>query len=461
MSTLQTGFSDTIAAVATPPGRGGIAIVRVSGTNALDILARLDPDAPGSRPPARRQVLRALYHPSTGELLDRCLVTYFAGPASYTGEDTVEIACHGGELTPNLIVDAACAAGARVALPGEFTRRAYLNGQLDLAQAEAVADLIDSRSPALRRAALHQVERGLSGRILELREMILRSEALTAYSIDFPEEDEPPVSTAHIVDAVLESKRQISAILRTAPEGEMLRRGPLVVFAGRPNSGKSSLFNAMLGVERAIVTEVPGTTRDAIEAEVVIGGYPFRLVDTAGLRTTSDRVEAIGIEVAKRYLDRADLILFCVEASSSIGQDEGEFLAIHRDVPRILARTKIDAVNEVVPLKQDPSEMVIDVSVVTGEGVDQIRKTLVKLLFGGLEVLPADHPIILHQRHARALRAASNELDDFLEAIESGVPLDLATTHLRAATGAIEDVVGLVTPDDVLGAVFSRFCVGK
>ncbi|HEX7241826.1 MAG TPA: GTPase, partial [Longimicrobiaceae bacterium] len=302
-------LADTVAAVATPPGRGAVALVRISGPAALDVLLRL---APGLReaPPARAQRLVRLAHPDTGELLDRGLAAWFPAPGSYTGEDTVEISTHGGLLTPQLVLDAALAAGARAAQPGEFTRRAYLNGKLDLLQAEAVADLIDGRSPALHRAAVHQMERGLSRRVEELRAALVEAQALLVYSIDFPEEDEPPVPPARVRAAAEEVLRRVDGLLATAPEGELLREGALVVLAGRPNTGKSSLFNALLGTERAIVTDVPGTTRDALEATVTLGGYPFRLVDTAGLRATTDRVEEIGIEVARRYLAAAQVVLF-------------------------------------------------------------------------------------------------------------------------------------------------------
>jgi tRNA modification GTPase len=452
--------ADTIAAIATPQGRGAVALLRVSGPDALRVLHRVAPAVEDVQPRAQR--LAALRHPDSGELLDRGLVTYFAAPASYTGEDTLEIATHGGVLTPQLVLDALLAAGARPAEPGEFTRRAYLNGKLDLLQAEAVADLIDGRSRALHRAAVHQMERGLSRRVSELRDALIGTEALIAYSIDFPEEDEPPVPPARIQASARDVITRIDALLATAPEGELLREGALTVLAGRPNSGKSSLFNALLGTERAIVTEIPGTTRDALEASVSVDGYPFRLVDTAGLRETADRVEGIGIEVARRYLAGADLVLFCVEAGRAVDADEQAFMANISSDRLIFVRTKTDAQEGGGEDAEDADGVVtIPVSAATGTGIEALRRALLGKAFGGILGEPGEAPLVTRERHARALRAARDEAASFLDAMDDGVPMEFAATHLREAVAALEDLVGAVSVDDVLDRVFGSFCVGK
>ena len=448
-------LSDPIVALATPPGRSAVAVIRLSGRGAFDVAGRclrpFHPDRP-------RAALRArLVHPGTDEHVDDVVAAPFPAPRSYTGEDVVEISTHGGLLVPGEAVAALVAAGARPAQPGEFTRRALLHGKLDLLQAEATADLIDAGAPAQRRRALRQLDRGLSSRLEALRGELLELEALIAYDIDFPEEDEGPVSPARVTAAWRAVRERIKALLATAPEGERLREGALLVIAGPPNAGKSSLFNALLGQERAIVTEVPGTTRDAIEASTVIAGFPFRLVDTAGLRDSDDRVEQIGIEVARRYVDAADLILFCEDHAAGSGEQYGrrrdEFLA-NLSAPVVRVTTKQD-------LATRPPPDGLPVSVVTGVGLDALRGRLAETAFGRLLALGDVEPVVTRARHRTALERALGEVEAFSAARERGVDAAATATHLRAAVGALDDLIGVVTPDDVLDRLFASFCVGK
>jgi tRNA modification GTPase len=419
----------------------------VSGAGAFALAARcLHPfhaDSP-------RTALRArLAHPETGDPIDDVLAACFPAPRSYTGEDVVEISTHGGLVVPAAAVAAFVAAGARLAEPGEFTRRAVLNGKMDLLQAEATADLIDAGSPAQRRRALHQLERGLSGRLSALRQEVLDLEGLIAYDIDFPEEDEGPVSPERVRRAWGVVRGRVAELLRTAPEGERLREGALLVIAGRPNAGKSSLFNALLGSERAIVTEIPGTTRDAIEAHAVIEGFPFRLIDTAGLRESDERVEKLGIEVSRKYLAAADLVLFCRDS-------EDDDLPVDR-APVVEVVTKRDLADR--PSTRPPDRL--SVSVVTGAGLDTLRKRLAEVAFGQLLALGDVEPVVTRARHRAALERALAELDGFSEARAAGVDAAAVATHLRAAVLALDDLIGVVTPDDVLDRVFATFCVGK
>lgn len=382
--------------------------------------------------------------------MDDCLAVCFRAPRSYTGDDLVEISTHGGLVVPAAALAALVAAGARTAAPGEFTRRAVLNGKMDLLQAEATADLIDAGSPVQRRRALQQLERGLSDRLAMLRAEILELEALLAYDIDFPEEDEGPVSPERVRAAWNVVRGRVADLLKTAPEGERLREGALLVIAGRTNAGKSSLFNALLGTERAIVTDMPGTTRDAIEAHAVIDGFPFRLVDTAGFRDSEERIERMGIEISKRYLDAADLILFCRDSEEDELPDIGT-------KPVVEVVTKHDLPNRPAgrPLA-GPS-----VSVVTGKGLAELRRRLAEVAFGRLVALGDVEPVVTRARHRAALERAVLELDSFWGARESGVDAVAAATHLRAAVLALDDLIGAVTPEDVLDRVFAAFCVGK
>jgi tRNA modification GTPase len=449
---------DTIAAIATAPGRGAVALLRVSGPSAGDMLLLICPDLNGGMPPPRLQRLVVVQHPDTGETIDRALVAWFPAPGSFTGEDTVEISTHGGRVAPQRVLDALFAAGARPALPGEFTHRALGNGKLDLLEAEALLDIIDGRSVAMHQAAVNQMEGGLSRRIGEFRAALIQVDALLAYGIDFPEEDEPPISSSVIQAAASEVLAAIDALIETSRHGELLREGALVVLAGRPNSGKSSLFNALLATQRAIVTDVPGTTRDALEADLSIDGYPFRLVDTAGIRRSEDTVERLGIEVARRYLGAAQIVLFCTEGDGPLDSEESEFLDSISTERIAIIRTKSDAATS--PPPDHPGAATIAASARTGDGVPAIRQYLLQSAFGDLPD-PAQSPVLTRARHLRALRSARAEIAAFMTAGQQDVPAEFAATHLAAAARHLEDLVGAITPDDVLGRIFSEFCVGK
>src|SRR5687767_8516044 len=333
-----TGAADTIVALATPQGRSALAVVRVRGPRAFTIAGAMVhpwPDVP------RRAILSNIENQDTGMLLDQALVIRYDGPHSYTGEDLVELMTHGGLLVPHTIIAALIECGARQATPGEFTRRAVLNGKLDITQAEAISDLIDARSRRAQGVALAQLDGGLSRRIAGLRTALIEIEALLAYDIDFPEEDDGPVPAERIGRATDRVLAELAGLRATASAGELIREGAVVVLAGAPNVGKSSLFNALLGQSRAIVTDIPGTTRDALEAVIDAGPWSLRLIDTAGLRETSDQVERLGIEMSERYIDGAAIVLACGDATSAIDAVVPRI----RDrsiAPIIVVHTKID-----------------------------------------------------------------------------------------------------------------------
>lgn len=443
-------LSDPIAALATPLGRSAIALIRLSGEGALEVASRVVAVPPESLPD-RTAILAELRGPD-GNPIDRALVTLFRAPHTYTGHDLIEFSCHGGLLVPVQVLAALHAAGARTAEAGEFTRRALLNGKIDLLQAEAIGDLIDATASAQGKAALHQLEGGLSRRLLALREELLEVEALLAYDIDFPEEDDGPVPAERIASRLGGALQSIERLLETAPAGARLREGALAVLAGRPNAGKSSLFNALLGVERALVTEIPGTTRDTIEAWAELDGFPVRLADTAGLRESDERLERMGIEVSRRYVGSADLLLVCVEAGLEPTPEE---LGLLGSRPALLVRTKSDLAG----LRNGGNIPEIEVSVVTGAGLALLREAMLGRLF---DVAPGSatlEPMLTRERHRVALAAAAGFLTAALP--EVGHDAVLAAHLIRQGVAGLEELVGVVHPDDVLGRVFERFCVGK
>lgn len=450
------GAEDTIAAIATAPGRGAIAIVRMSGRQAFDIASRLIPGLELHAP--RVAHLASVWHPTEGTLLDEALVTLFLRPHSYTGENVVEISAHGGALVPVLVLSALIAAGARQALPGEFTRRAVANGRMDLLQAEAVADLIDARSRRAHRVALVQLEGGLSRRAAGLRDAVLELEALIAYDIDFPEEDEGSVDRNRITHGLARTVSALDELLATGDTGEMLREGALVVIGGAPNAGKSSLFNAIVGRERAIVTALAGTTRDAIEAAVELRGWPVRLVDTAGLRDSTDIVERLGIEISERYLANADVVLLCAEQTDELDllMDRTRRIVSAVIIPVL---TKVDL--RVTTVSVEPPGAV-GVSALTGAGLDLLIERISLWLSERFGSGVSEAPLLTRQRHRDAVMAARAELSAFGEAWEKNdPPSSVAAIHLREAAHHLAELIGSIDVEDVLERVFSSFCVGK
>lgn len=441
---------DTIVATATPPGLGALAVVRVAGPEAFVVARRLAPDLDLEH--AREAQLVALVG-SAGDELDRALVTCFPAPHSFTGDDTVEFSVHGGALVPALVMAAALAAGARLATPGEFTRRAVLNGKLDLLQAEAVGDLIAATAPGQARVALHQLDGGLSRRIATLREALLDASAMLAYSIDFPEEDDGPIAPARPLAALREVQGQLERLLATSQDGERVRRGAMVVLAGPPNSGKSTLFNALLGHERALVTEIAGTTRDAIEADTTVEGWPVRLVDTAGLRNATDRIEVMGVEVSRRYLEAADIVLFCMDLSAT--QEVSESLFTHNQ-RTVIVGTKADVADQVAGSSSD----YLSVSAHTGIGIPALRHQLAERLFGGVVRGGGDLALLTRERHRVAVSAALDAVSLARGELGAGEVV-LAAHQLQAAVAALDDLIGVVERDEVFDRVFAGFCVGK
>jgi tRNA modification GTPase len=461
------GASDTIVAQATVGARSALAIIRLSGPAAHRIGAAL---LTPWRSTPRVAYLSRLRDPLSRREIDRGIVTVYAAPASYTGEDMIELSLHGGEVGPALAMNALLASGARSALPGELTRRALLNGKLDLLQAEAIADLIDARSRAMYDVALTQLAGHLSTRLSALRNEIIEVEALLAYDVDFPEEDNGPVAASRIEQAARAVLASINALLATANTGEMIRRGAAVVIAGAPNAGKSSLFNALVGTQRAIVTDIPGTTRDALEAMIDIAQWPVRLVDTAGLRMSSDMVERLGIEVAEQHVKDAAIVLVCGDNVDSLSM---AIDAVRRltTAPLIAVSTKSDAHGisavasaALVALHGATAKIgYVAVSARTADGLAALAERIVEILERDREPLSSNNPVLTRERHRVALAGARLEVASFLERWEgkNKLPATVAAVHLHSARGYLEELVGVLDVEDVLDRVFSSFCVGK
>ena len=454
-------LSDTIVAEATVSGRGALAIIRLAGPDAHTI-ARA---AVSAWPHQPRQSVLSTVHDAGGNVLDQSIVIRYDAPASFTGENAVEIITHGGLVVPATVLGALIARGARLAQRGEFTRRALLNGKLDILQAEATGDLIAADSRAAQRVALRQLDGGLSRRVLALRDEMIGLEALIAYDIDFPEEDDGPIAPARIHDATESLLTGLGSLLATARAGELVRQGAIVVLAGAPNVGKSSLFNALVGERRAIVTDVPGTTRDAIEAVIDTPTVPLRLVDTAGLRDTADVVERLGVEVSESYLARAAVVLACadnIESAATVGK------ALAASSAAVIGvRTKRDvgppSPAELVSIgKELGTPSVVVVSAETGECLDDLVREIERVVAAGALPPDADAPLLTRERHRHAVTHALDEVRAFRHAWRSeALPAPVAAVHLREAITALEELIGAVDVEDVLDEVFRRFCVGK
>ena len=442
---------DTIAAIATPAGRGGIGVVRVSGP----AVAKIAQAILGELPAPRRAVLRP-FTDARGETFDRGIALYFPAPHSYTGEHLLELQGHGGPVVMQMLLGACLDAGARIADPGEFTRRAYLEGRLDLAQAEAVADLIDAASREAARSALRSLAGEFSAAVNALVAQLTELRALTEAVLDFPQEE---VDELHLEDArtrLRHVRAALEEVLAKSRQGSLLRSGIQVAFAGRPNVGKSSLLNRLAGEERAIVTPIAGTTRDALREAIQIDGVPITVVDTAGLRESLDHIERIGVERAWRELARADLVLVVLEAGAGVGPEEHEMLArLPAEAARLLVFNKVDLVPGAPAGRRPRTSNEVWVSAKTGAGLEELRRMLLEAAgWNGA----GEAPFLARERHLRALALARRHLDEADRQLERW---EFFAEELRLAQNALTEITGAFTADDLLGEIFSRFCIGK
>jgi len=456
---------DTIAALATAPGPGGIAIVRVSGSEARGIVERIFERHGGEGlPEARRVYVGNLRATPGGEVVDEVVAFMMQGPHSYTGDDVVEIQCHGGSLVSRRVLESVYLAGARPAEPGEFTRRAFLNGRLDLAQAEAVADLIMARSESGRRLAWSQLAGTLSSRVDTLRETLVRARALCEVSLDFPDEDLPELTNGEIVQQLASVRRELEKLIQSFERGRLQYDGARVAIVGRPNVGKSSLLNALAGSDRALVTPIAGTTRDVVEASIAIQHAPVLLMDTAGLREAEDLVEVLGVERSRSAIDVARCVVAVFDRSVELApEDASVSKAVHdRNVVAVLTKADLDLRTTADEVRQMLGPVpVVEVSALLGSGLDDLVAEIGTALFGSSQACTDDELVIFRERHRDAARAAVTSLERAEAAVRSSAPLELVACDLTAATDALSDITGAVTTEDVLDRVFADFCLGK
>jgi tRNA modification GTPase len=452
-------LDDTIAAISTPIGEGGIGIVRLSGPQAKDILAQVFvPAAAGvSAPQSHRMAYGHVKDPASGAVLDEVLAVWMRAPRTYTRQDVVEIHCHGGIVPLRHIMELVLRCGARLAQPGEFTLRAFLNGRIDLAQAEAVLDIVRAKTDASLRVAMQQLDGHISSQVRRIRSDLVRVLAHVQASLDFPEDEIPPLD---LVSGLAQARQQIQALLTQANQGLVYRQGVRTAIVGRPNVGKSSLLNALLRSDRAIVTPIPGTTRDTLEETLNLRGIPLCLVDTAGITESTDLVEALGVERSRHALQQADLVLAVIDGSEPL---QPEDLAIagslgNRSVILVVNKADLPAVADEHALL--PNARHVRVSALTGAGLPLLEEAIVQAIFSG-QVQSSDLPVVSNPRHCASLQHALERVVTAESAVQTNGEADLLAIDLTAAVSALGEITGETVGEDVLEAIFSSFCVGK
>lgn len=455
-------LADTIAAISTPIGEGALAVVRLSGSESPAIAARcFKPLGEHSRSP-----IDALTHTlhygrihRDGKAIDEVLLAVLRAPRTFTREDMVEISCHGGILPAKLTLDALLEAGARLAQPGEFSKRAFLNGRIDLTQAEAIADLIHSRTELALDAANEQLAGKLSRQIELLRDDLVRTLAHVEAHIDFPDEDIAPDTREALVQRLEKALSFMDRLLATAMEGQILRRGVRATIIGRPNAGKSSLLNQLLGHDRAIVSPVPGTTRDTIEETANIRGIPVVFIDTAGLREARDEIEAEGIRRSRESLERAELILHVLDGSEPLSAEDRGLLGHPTPRKRIVVLNKCDLPRQAID-EDLLSTGAVEVSCRSGAGLELLKDRIRDLVWSG-GVAGEMHQVMINSRHQEALTRARRHARHGVDALKANETLELAAMDLRIAANAVGEIVGKTTTEDILDSIFSQFCIGK
>ncbi len=457
-------MEDTIAAIATAPGEGGIGVVRISGEKSKEILEKIFLKKNSEKDLVPRMMHYGFVRNNfSGELIDEVMTVYFKAPYSYTAEDVVEIQCHGSMVSLRKILSLVLKNGARIAEPGEFTKRAFLNGRLDLSQAEAVIDLIRAKSDKSFDVALNQLEGNFSKEIRQIRAELMNSLVNITVNIDYPDEDIEQLTFENLVSDLTSVRVKVEKMLQTSNTGRIMSEGLKISIIGKPNVGKSSLMNALLKETRAIVTSVPGTTRDTIEEMLTIRGIPAKLTDTAGIRHTEDIIEKIGIEKSKEAFNNADLIIFMADRSRGLDEEDFSILSHIGEKKAIVILNKTDlpkAFDETEIEKLLPKAYIIEASVANGEGIEELENVVENLVYGG-EVKQSDSMMVTNVRHKNLLEEADSSLADAIEMAKACQPLELLEIDASRAYECLGAIIGEAVEEDIINEVFARFCLGK
>lgn len=447
--------ADIIAAIATPPGRGGIGVIRVSGKNLTELAEKILGELPKPR-----QAHLSRFFDAEKRVIDRGIALYFPAPQSYTGEDVLELQGHGGPAIMNLLLTQCLCAGARLAQPGEFTLRAYLNNKIDLVQAESVADIIEASTSEAARCAVNSLQGRFSTKIEETVSSLITLRMMIEATLDFPEEDIERIYLLQIRTQLENIHGQLEQIFRSAQQGNLLQEGIKIALVGAPNVGKSTLLNQLVEEEVAIVTDVPGTTRDTIQRTITIQGVPVHVIDTAGLRETNDIVEQKGIERTHAAIEGAHMAIGLIDASNHLDRNDPVMCHIPADKQQLIVCNKIDLFNESPRIERKKNRIYIYMSAKTGEGVELLRQTILET--AGWQFHQAGEDIFTaRQRHLTALKLANTHIDNALKFSQNGHSLEVLAEELRLAQLALSSITGQFTADDLLGEIFSHFCIGK
>jgi len=453
---------DTIAAISTPIGEGGISIVRLSGEDAVAIANKLFKGADLTKVPTHTIHYGHIVDPKTQEVVDETMVSVLRAPKTFTREDMVEINCHGGMIVTNDILQLLLANGARMADPGEFTKRAFMNGRIDLTQAESVMDIVRAKTDKSRQVAMTQLAGGLLEKIKTMRQELLDTMAHEEVNIDYPEYDMDDLTSQEMKKKAQEVSKQIEQLLQTAQEGKIIRNGLATAIVGRPNVGKSSLLNYLTQDDKAIVTDIAGTTRDTLEEYVSVKGVPLKLIDTAGIHHTEDKVEKIGVERSKKAIKEADLVLLLLDASQDLTAEDKRLLDLTANKKRIIILNKQDLGTKISQemIKNLTDNPIIVTSILKQKNMDALENAIEKLFFSGIEN-SQNQILVTNQRQAGLLAKAKQSLEDVISGINDAMPLDLVQIDLKNAWDTLGEITGESAPDELITQLFSQFCLGK